>query len=66
LTAPQLASVVTLQGGRLTCTEDAWPNHLQLTGFTLQQLENFDYDRELDMATRPIKWWSTWLKEEKG
>ena len=43
------------------CTDDTWPEHLKLTGFTYQELENFDYDREIDMAARPAAWWIEWL-----
>jgi len=63
-------SVHTLQDGLCrdngsNCTDDTWPEHLKLTGFTYQELENFDYDRELDMAARPAAWWTDWIGRQE-
>jgi hypothetical protein len=63
-------SVQTLQDGLCrengpNCTDDTWPEHLKLTGFTYQELENFDYDREIDMAARPAAWWTDWLGRQE-
>jgi hypothetical protein len=60
------ASVHTLQDGlcrenEANCTVNTWPEHLKLIGFTYQELESFDYDRESDMLARPIAWWTSWL-----
>jgi len=52
--------------GGAGCTEDIWPEHLKLTGFTYQELEMFDADKEIDMATRPPQWWEKWLKKQEG
>jgi len=65
------ASVHTLQDGlcrdgKADCSPDAWPEHLKLTGFTYQELESFDTDREIDIATRPAQWWEKWLKKQEG
>jgi hypothetical protein len=62
-------SVRTLQDGLCrdngsNCTDDTWPEHLKLNGFTYQELENFDYDREIDMAARPAAWWIEWLERQ--
>ena len=64
------ASVHNLQDGLCRengsdCTDDTWPERLKLTGFTYQELENFDYDRELDMAARPAAWWTGWLGRQE-
>jgi hypothetical protein len=63
------ASVHTLQDGlcrdnESDCAEDSWPEHLELTGFTYEQLESFDYGKETDMAARPADWWLEWLKRQ--
>jgi len=47
------------------CTEDTWPEHLKLKGFTYQELENSDDDAELDMAARPAAWWIEWLERQE-
>jgi hypothetical protein len=47
------------------CTEDTWPEHLKLKGFTYQELENSDDDMELDMAARPAAWWIEWLGRQE-
>ncbi len=65
------ASVHNLQdglcrNGGADCTEDTWPDHLKLTGFTYQELESFDTGVEIDMATRPAQWWEKWLKKQEG
>jgi len=63
------ATVHTLQDGLCrhngaSCTDDTWPDHLKLTGFTYQELETFDADSETDMAVRPAQWWENWLKKQ--
>jgi hypothetical protein len=63
-------SVHTLRDGlcrdnQADCAQDTWPEHLELTGFTYQELETFDYGREVDMAARPIAWWTDWLRRQR-
>jgi hypothetical protein len=65
------ASVRTLQDGLCwaggeDCTDDSWPDQIKLTGFTFQELESFDAEREIDMATRPAQWWEKWLRKQEG
>jgi len=70
------ASVHTLSDGLCRdggsdCLDDYWPEHLELTGFTYQQLASFDArkedgGKEIDMATRPVKWWAEWLRRQEG
>lgn len=63
------ASVRSLQDGlcrdtESECSVNTWPDHLELIGFTYQQLELFDAGKETDMAARPADWWLAWLKRQ--
>jgi hypothetical protein len=63
------ASVRTLQDGlcrdnESECADVTWPDHLELNGFNVQQLQGFDDGKETDMADRPASWWIHWLNKQ--
>jgi hypothetical protein len=63
------ASVRTLQDGlcrdnESECADVTWPDHLELNGFNVQQLQSFDGGKETDMADRPVSWWIHWLNRQ--
>jgi uncharacterized protein YjbI with pentapeptide repeats len=46
--------------------ENAWPNHLYLTGFTYQLPSGSGTQGGLSLADRDLAWYTRWLKSDKN
>ena len=54
------------QVGALQDLPEAWPDHLELDGFTYQRLGGFAATGENDRATRPVSWLKKWLQKQES
>jgi hypothetical protein len=51
--------------GALQDLPEAWPDELELGGFTYGRLGGFTMDSTTDMATRDVSWFKEWLKKQE-